>query len=76
MKWFRGITISLVVLVLVAAFRPAGPTPHYVFKVRPSAKGVRLECVTGCKWTRLAATCETEPCEFVVDESGLAGSGQ
>ena len=73
MKKVLVIVACIVLVVFAAGFRSPEPAPQYVFKVRPSAKGVQLECVTGCHWTKLSATCATEPCEFVIDESGLRG---
>jgi hypothetical protein len=74
MKRFPTIAMSLLLMLVATGFRSAEAVPHYVIKVRPNATGVRLECVTGCKWASLSATCETEPCEFVIDESGLVPS--
>ena len=74
MKKLFVIVVLIILAVITSAFRSPEPMPHYSFKVRPSAKGIRLECVTGCKWTNLSATCEKEPCEFLVDESGITGA--
>ena len=74
MKKLLGIVVLGVLAVFASAFRSPEPVPHYSFKVRPTAKGVRLECITGCKWINISATCETEPCEFLIDESGIVGT--
>ena len=71
MKRFVTVAMFLLLVLVATGFRSAEPVPHFALKVRPSAKGARLECLSGCKWTSLSTSCETEPCEFVVDESGL-----
>jgi hypothetical protein len=71
MKTRPGIAVlALVVLIsLVAASRP--PEPTYSLRIQPSAKGIELVCEKGCAWKTLAATCETAPCSFQVDEFGV-----
>ena len=38
MKRLLGIVVLIVLAVSASAFRSPEPTPHYAFKVRPSAK--------------------------------------
>jgi len=71
MKSLLGIALFLFLVLVPSGSRSAEQAPHYVLKVRPSARGVQFECVTGCAWTKLSATCGAEPCEVVIDESGL-----
>ena len=71
MKRFPTVVMSLLLIVVATGFRSTEPVPHYAIKVRPSAKGARFECINGCNWITLSASCETEACEIVIDESGL-----
>ena len=76
MKSLLGVALFLFLVLVPSGSRSAEQAPHYVLKVRPSARGVQFECVTGCAWSKLSATCRAEPCEVLIDESGLVPAKQ
>jgi hypothetical protein len=50
---------------------PRSSEPHFVVVARPSANGVQLECLKGCRWKKLQAACGETPCQFTIDELGV-----
>ena len=66
----RSVFVVVLVVLSVLALGSSAPSrePSFAFVARPSATGIQLECVKGCAWTRLEATCLEAPCQFAVDE--------
>jgi hypothetical protein len=71
MKRRLGIAVLALVALLGSAAAGSRPEPKYSFRIRPSEKGVELECVSGCAWKTQTAECPNAPCEFRVDEFGI-----
>ena len=71
----RAVLVVILVVSCVMAMGSSAPSrePSFAFVARPSATGIQLECVKGCAWTKLEATCEQSPCQFAVDEFGVRG---
>jgi hypothetical protein len=69
----RSFLVVILVVLSVIAMGSSAPSrePSFAFVARPSATGIQLECVKGCAWTKLEATCEEAPCQFAVDEFGV-----
>jgi hypothetical protein len=71
----RSVFVVVLVVLSVMALGSSAPSrePSFAFVARPSATGIQLECVKGCAWTKLEATCKESPCQFAVDEFGVRG---
>jgi len=71
----RSVLVVVLVVLSVMALGSSAPSraPTFAFVARPSATGIQLECVKGCAWTKLEATCVEAPCQFAVDEFGVRG---
>ncbi len=69
----RLVLVVVLTVSCIIAMGSSAPSsePRFVFVARPSANGIQLECVKGCRWTKLEAACGKTPCQFTIDEFGV-----